>query len=166
MCIGIFLMFCNIGYSLVWLMDKDLHTVSMYRTCTMGTGSFPGVEAAGAWGWPPTPHLECRGPRKSTAIPLLTLRAFVAYKKGENLPSLNRISQHSIVASVLHAAGSRFESRLKKRISITGLSLTLKTRSHKARKSSVCFVMSVRLSACSSAAPTGRIFMKFDNGDL
>ena len=24
-------------------------------SCTMGTGSFPGVEAAGTWGWPPTP---------------------------------------------------------------------------------------------------------------
>ena len=24
-------------------------------SCTMGTGSFPGVEAAGAWGWPPNP---------------------------------------------------------------------------------------------------------------
>jgi len=51
----------------------------------MGTGSFSGVEAAGEWGLPP-PHLECRGPRKSRAIPLLTLRALVAYKKCENLP--------------------------------------------------------------------------------
>ena len=33
------------------------------------------------------PHLECRGPRKSRGIPLLTLRDFVAYKKGENLPN-------------------------------------------------------------------------------
>jgi hypothetical protein len=48
----------------------------------MGTGSVPGIEAAGAWGWLPHSHLECRGPRKSRAIPLLTLRAFVAYKKG------------------------------------------------------------------------------------
>jgi len=48
--------------------------------CTMGTESLPGVEAAGAWGWP-QPHLECRGPRKSRAIPLLTLRACVAYKR-------------------------------------------------------------------------------------
>jgi len=32
----------------------------------------------------------CRGPRKSRAIPLLTLRAFVAYKKGENLPNTKR----------------------------------------------------------------------------
>jgi len=41
-------------------------------------------------GLTPHPHLECRGPRKSRAILLLTLRAFVAYKKGENyLPTLN-----------------------------------------------------------------------------
>ena len=56
-------------------------------SCTMGIGSSLGVEAAGAWGWPP-PHLECRGPRKSRAIPLLTLRAFAVYKKGGNLPNL------------------------------------------------------------------------------
>ena len=38
------------------------------------------------------PHpIQCRGPRKSTAIPLLTLRAFVPYKKGETyLFSSNR----------------------------------------------------------------------------
>ena len=33
-------------------------------------------------GLTPTPIL-CLGPRKSRAIPLLTLRAFVAYKKDE-----------------------------------------------------------------------------------
>ena len=32
-------------------------------------------------GLTPRPHLECRGPRKSRAIPLLTLRACVAYKR-------------------------------------------------------------------------------------
>ena len=26
-------------------------------SCKMGTGSFPGVEAARAWGWSPHPHL-------------------------------------------------------------------------------------------------------------
>ena len=56
----------------------------------MGTGSFPGVEAAGAWAWPPTP-ISSRGPRKSRAIPLLTLRALVAYKKNENLPTYLQI---------------------------------------------------------------------------
>ena len=41
------------------------------------------------WNGADTPHshLVCRGPRKSRAIPLLTVRAFVAYKKGENLPT-------------------------------------------------------------------------------
>jgi len=53
-------------------------------SCTMGTGSFQGVEAAGAWGWPPTPS-SAEGPRKSGAIPLLTLRASVAYEKDETL---------------------------------------------------------------------------------
>ena len=38
-------------------------------------------------GLTPHPRLECRGPRKSRAIPLLTLRVCVAYKKGENLPT-------------------------------------------------------------------------------
>ena len=35
----------------------------------------------------PHPDLVCRGPRKSRAIPLPTLRTFVAYRKGENLPT-------------------------------------------------------------------------------
>jgi len=34
----------------------------------------------------PPPYLEYRGPGKSRAKSLLTLRAFVAYEKGENLP--------------------------------------------------------------------------------
>ena len=54
----------------------------------MGTGSFPGVEAAGAWGWPPHPHLVPKVLEKSTALPLLTLRVYVDYEKGENLPYL------------------------------------------------------------------------------
>jgi len=33
----------------------------------------------------------------------------------------------------------------------------------KLRKATTCFVMSVRLSAWNNSAPTGRIFMKFDN---
>jgi hypothetical protein len=31
--------------------DPEAHPAS----CTMGTGSFPGVKTAGAWRWPPTP---------------------------------------------------------------------------------------------------------------
>jgi len=34
----------------------------------------------------PHPHLVCRGPRKSRAIPLLNLGVFVAFKNGRNLP--------------------------------------------------------------------------------
>jgi hypothetical protein len=43
---------------------------------TMGTGSFPGVKAAGAWRWSP-PRLVPRS-WKSRGIPLLTLWACVA----------------------------------------------------------------------------------------
>ena len=54
----------------------------------MGTGSFPGVEAAGAWGWPRHPHLVPKVLEKNRAIPLLTLRACMAYKKGWKLTYL------------------------------------------------------------------------------
>ena len=55
-------------------------------------------------GLTPHPHLEWRGPRKSIAIPLLTLRAFVAYKKSENLPTYfgNRTLHVSDSSSVHH----------------------------------------------------------------
>ena len=43
---------------------------------------FPAGKAAGAWSWPSTPHLQCPGFKKGTAIPLPTLRAWVAYKGG------------------------------------------------------------------------------------
>jgi len=59
---------------------------------TIGTRYFPQGEAAGGWDCPPHPYLECRSHRKSRAIPLLTLRAFVANKKGENI--LKRITQY------------------------------------------------------------------------
>jgi hypothetical protein len=36
------------------------------------------------------PHLVPKVLEKGTAIPLLTLRAFIAYKKGENLHTCNR----------------------------------------------------------------------------
>jgi len=72
------------------------------------------------------------------------------------------ISQRSNKASLLYAVGRWFESRLMKRISRTGLSSTLKTRSRKSGKSSVSLVISVYPSAYSSVTPTGRIFVKFD----
>jgi len=43
-----------------------------------------GVEAAEAWDWPLHTHLVPNVLEKSRAISLLTLRACVAYKKGEN----------------------------------------------------------------------------------
>jgi len=82
----------------------------------MSTGSFPGVEAAGAWGWPPTPYLERRGPRKSRAMSLLNLRAFVAYKKGENLPTrydeFDRMSYALIAVSIVSVFQIRDDSAL------------------------------------------------------
>jgi hypothetical protein len=48
-------------------------------SCTMGTGSFPGVESG--WGVTLAPH-PLLVPR-SKAIPLLSLRAFVACNKGK-----------------------------------------------------------------------------------
>ena len=43
---------------------------------------FPGGRGGRCVGLTTHPHLECRSPRKSRVIPLLTLRAFVAYTKG------------------------------------------------------------------------------------
>jgi len=48
----------------------------------------------------PHPHLACRGPRKSRVIPVPTLRAFVAYKKGENLSYINSLDESHISKDV------------------------------------------------------------------
>jgi len=48
---------------------------------------FTGVRSCRGVGLTPNAHLECRGLRKSRAIPLLILRAFVDYKKDEHLPT-------------------------------------------------------------------------------
>jgi len=50
---------------------------------------FPGSRGGRGVGLTHQPHLECRGPRKSRAVTLLTLRDFVDYKKGENLPTFS-----------------------------------------------------------------------------
>jgi len=47
---------------------------------------FPGGSGGRGVGLTPHPYLLPKVLKKSRAIPLLTLRAFVAYKKGENLP--------------------------------------------------------------------------------
>ena len=49
----------------------------------MGTGFSPGGKAAGTWCWPPTPHVG-RGKRKSRTIPLLPLRAFMAWSRANS----------------------------------------------------------------------------------
>jgi hypothetical protein len=49
----------------------------------MGTGSFPGVESGRGVMLTPHPLLVPRSKKLSRAIPLLSLRAFVAYEKGE-----------------------------------------------------------------------------------
>jgi len=82
-------------------------------SCKMSTGSPPGVEARRPRREAePPPDLVCRVPRKSRAVSLLTLRVFVAYRKGENLPTcvylrrkgLVRYSDDALLgASVAHA---------------------------------------------------------------
>jgi hypothetical protein len=49
----------------------------------MGTGSFPGVESGRSVTLTPQPLLVPRSKKQSRAIPLLSLRAFMASKKGE-----------------------------------------------------------------------------------
>jgi hypothetical protein len=49
-------------------------------SCTMGTGSFPGIESGRGVTLTPHPFL-CRGLEKSRVIPLLSVRAFVAYDR-------------------------------------------------------------------------------------
>jgi len=52
-------------------------------------------------GLTPHPHPESRGPRKSRAIPLLTPRAFVAYKNGETyLPGCLEILSSTTTGSL------------------------------------------------------------------
>jgi hypothetical protein len=51
-------------------------------SCTMDTSSFPGVESGRGVTLIPRPFY-CRGLKQSRAIPLLSLRSLVAYKKGE-----------------------------------------------------------------------------------
>jgi hypothetical protein len=52
-------------------------------SCTMGTGSFPGVESARGVTLTPHPLLVPKSKKQRRAIPLLSLSAFVACRKGE-----------------------------------------------------------------------------------
>jgi hypothetical protein len=51
--------------------------------CTMGTGSFLGIESDQGVTLTPHPLLVPRAKNQSRAISLLSLRAFLACKKGE-----------------------------------------------------------------------------------
>jgi hypothetical protein len=62
-----------------WWAGPGAHPAS----CTMGTGFFPGVESGRGVTLTPHPLLVPRS-KNSRAIPLLSLRVFVAYEKGEN----------------------------------------------------------------------------------
>jgi len=65
--------------------DRPLVTPSLLYN---GYRVFPGGRDDRGVGLTLHSHLECRRPRKSRAIRLLTLRAFVAYEKIENLPTI------------------------------------------------------------------------------
>jgi hypothetical protein len=53
-------------------------------SCTMGTGSFSGVESGRSVTLTPHSLLVPRSKKQSRAIPLLSLRVFEACRKGEN----------------------------------------------------------------------------------
>jgi hypothetical protein len=57
--------------------------VTQPASCTTGTGYFPGVERGQVVTLIPHPFLVPGSKKQSSAIPLLTVRAFVACKKGK-----------------------------------------------------------------------------------
>jgi len=59
-------------------------------SCTMDTGSFPWVNCGRGVGLITPPHLVPKVLEKIIAIPLLTLRSCVTYKKGGKLPYSQR----------------------------------------------------------------------------
>ena len=62
--------------------DTGAHPAS----CKMGTGSFPGVETAGAWGWPSHPHLVWKVLETILSYNSTHPKgAYVAYKRGDNI---------------------------------------------------------------------------------
>jgi hypothetical protein len=87
----------------------------------MGTVSFPGVESGRGVLLSPHPLLVPRS--KNTAVPLLSLRAFVAYKKGETyllceilrsrtVKNRIRLHPHRICLSTKEARGFSMTSSL------------------------------------------------------
>ena len=78
------------------------------------------LEGRGGRGVGLTPHLhlECRGPRKSRAIPLLTLSAFVAYKESENLPTNYTVKRKAIEYTATCKSNNRLIQIIQRQISI------------------------------------------------
>jgi hypothetical protein len=119
-------------------------------SCTMGTGSFPGVESGRGVTLTSHPLLVPRSKKQSRAIPLLFLRAFVGCKQ-RNVKPMNcfgfvfiNCARSSKQASVVPWNYVRSFGTL--------------------RKATICFVMSVRPSVrMENSPPTGRIFVKFDD---
>ena len=72
-------------------------------SCTMGTRVFPEGRGGRGVGLTPHPYLVPKALEKSTAIPLLTLRACLAYKKGENLPTRQNSQTNSLTPQYSYA---------------------------------------------------------------
>jgi hypothetical protein len=68
-------------------------------SCTMGTGSFPRVESGRGVTLTPHPLLVLRSSKKSRAIPLLPLRAFVAYDRAKPTYTYNTIYMNVVVTN-------------------------------------------------------------------
>ena len=79
-------------------------------SCTTSTGSFPGVRGGRGVGLTSHPLLECRGPRKIGGIILLTLRAFVAYKKGKTYLYCIYFFQTNVICCRAFIPKGRFRS--------------------------------------------------------
>jgi hypothetical protein len=61
----------------------------------MGTGSFPGVKSGRGVKLTPHPHLVQRSRKKSRAIPLLSLRAFMAYDRVKPTYKIHNYKMHN-----------------------------------------------------------------------
>ena len=58
------------------------------------------------------PHLECRDPRKCRDVTLLTLSAFVVYKKGKKLPTTKYIHNFIYATNSIGKCNTRIQSIL------------------------------------------------------
>ena len=92
--------FCSVSFYLYFppvQTDPGAHLASF----KMGTGSFLGGRGGRGVGLTPHPHLVPKVLEKNTAVPLLTLRDCVVYKKGETVPTFLPLSLHLAFSSSL-----------------------------------------------------------------